>query len=149
MSWGSAKSWSSVSESMSSLSSLSSSSGSSSEPPQWPPPYINARIIALVGDQRFEASVKLEPQSEPPVIHYSFHDSTIDLGAEIILYTALTPQQIDFSGVYLSSPPYFSAGFGPRVTVQPPTLNLQNSKWGYKIPWYAAVEMHIAYPGEP
>lgn len=119
------------------------------EPPEWPPPYINARITALIGGQQFEASVKLEPQIEPPDIHYIFHDPTIDLWAEVILYTALTPQQIDFSWIHLYSSPYFVVGHGPRVDVQPPTLNLQNSLWRYKIPIYATVEMAIAYPGEP
>jgi len=65
------------------------------------------------------------------------------------LYSTATQNEIYFYEVVHRSQPIFSAAFGPYVDVQPPTFHLQNSQWGWKIPWYAAVEMHIAYPGQP
>lgn len=118
-------------------------------PPQWPPPYINARITALVYGQQFEASVKLLPQGKPPTILYIFHDYTTDLLAEVILYTQLTPQQILFSRVENDYDPTFYASYGGRVQVQPPTFKHEKSQWGYQYPDDAQIILAIAYPGEP
>jgi len=131
-------------------SSSSSSSGSSSEPPQWPPPYINARITALIDGQRFEASVKLKPQGKPPVISYIFHDYTLDLRVEVDLYTELTPQQILFGRLYNNYyPPTFYATYGGYAAVQPPTFRLENSQWAYQEPDDAQITLAIAYPEQP
>ena len=133
MSIGSAKSWSSVSES------------SSSESPQWPPPYINARISALIGDQQFEATLTLWPTGGTPTL-YTAYDHTLQLTASVYLF--ISQNQIMFGGIQ-SYRTYFVVGSGPTVDVQPPTFNLQNSQWGNKVPFYAQVTMAIAYPEQP
>ena len=119
------------------------------EPPQWPPPYINARISALVYGQQFEAVVKLKPQGKPPVINYFFRDYTTDLLAEVDLYVSLTPPQILFARLHNTYSPYFIASYGGYATVQPPTFRLEKSQWAYQYPDDAQITMAIAYPGEP
>ena len=118
-------------------------------PPQWPPPYINARIIALVRGQHFETSVTLEPHSQPPVIYYLFPDYTSGLRVGVYLYATLTPQKIRFSSVAKDSSPPFYAYYGPYVTVQPPTFYIQNSHWDFKDPYDAQITLAIAYPDQP
>ena len=119
------------------------------EPPQWPPPYINARISALVYGQQFEAIVKLKPQGKPPVINYIFHDYTIRLLAEVDLYTELTPQQILFARVENTYSPSFYASYGGYVEVQPPTFRLEKSQWAILYPDDAQITLAIAYPHQP
>ena len=118
-------------------------------PPQWPPPYINARITALVHGQHFEASVKLEPQGKPPIILYIFHDYTVDLLAAVTLYDSLTPPQILFGGVENTYSPYFYASYGGYGEGQPPTFRLEKSQWGRQSPEDARITLAIAYPGQP
>jgi len=132
MSWGSAKSWSSVSES-----------------PQWPPPYINARITALAYGQQFEYTLTLWPREDMPELYTGF-DPTPYLYVTLILYTTETQNKIFFSEVYKANPPYyFWATDGPTVNVQPPTFNLQNSQWQFRSPADAQITMAIAYPDQP
>ena len=118
-------------------------------PPQWPPPYINARISALVYGQQFEASVKLLPQGKPPVITYFFHDYTLNLRVEVDLYTQLTPQQILFARVENTYSPSFFASYGGYASVQPPTFRLEKSQWAYQYPDDAQIVLAIAYPHKP
>ena len=119
------------------------------EPPQWPPPYINARISALVRGQQFEASVKLLPQGKLPIITYIFHDYTLRLLAEVILYDSLTPPQILFSRVENTYSPSFYASYGGYASVRPPTFRLEKSQWGYQYPDDAQITLAIAYPDQP
>jgi len=119
------------------------------EPPEWPPPYINARIIALLPGQHFEATLTLEPRNRTPdAITYHQYHPTLLLSAEVILFHTQNPNCIIFSHV-VSYTPYFYAGYGPTVTVQPPTFELQNSLWRSNYPYDAQITMAIAYPGEP
>lgn len=119
------------------------------EPPQWPPPYINARIIALVRGQHFEATLTLQPRNPPPgPITYLQYDPTLQLSAVVILYTTQPQNYITFSEVNNTSL-YFYAGYGPTVTLQPPQFKLQNSLWFSKQPYDAQITLAIAYPDKP
>lgn len=132
MSWGSAKSWSSVSE--------------------WPPPYINARISAVVwGEESFEGTLTLEPRNSDPPIKYFGEDLTLGLYLKLILHTTETQNQIVIYELYrYGYPPYFWASDSPPLNVQPPTFNLQNSQWLDQSPYLdTTIQVAIAYPGEP
>jgi len=119
------------------------------EPPQWPPPYINARIIALVRGQHFEATLTLQPHDpRPGSITYLRYDPTLQLSAVVILYTTQPQNYITFSEVNNTSL-YFYAGYGPPVTLQPPQFKLQNSLWLSKQPYDLELTLAIAYPDEP
>ena len=116
-------------------------------PPVWPPPYINARIIALVRGQHFEATLTLQPRNPPPgPITYLQYDPTLQLSAVVILYTTQPQNYITFSEVNNTSL-YFYAGYGPSVTLQPPQFKLQNSLWFSKQPSDLELTLAIAYPG--
>jgi len=119
------------------------------EPPQWPPPYINARIIALVRGQHFEATLTLQPRNPPPgPITYVQYDPTLQLSAVVILYTTQPQNYITFSEVNNTSL-YFYAGYGPTVTLPPPQFKLQNSLWFSKQPYDLELTLAIAYPEQP
>lgn len=123
------------------------------EPPEWPPPYIHARIIALAYGQQFEATLTLEPDGSPgPTIAYFAHDFSLGLQAQVTLYTTETQNQITFYAIARGNPfnPfYLYAVYGPTINVLPPTFKLENSQWGYQIPPDATIQMAIAYPEQP
>jgi len=88
------------------------------------------------------------PYGDTPPITYTGYDLTLQLTATVLLYATETQYQITFDYVSHGYEPYFYASYGPTVTVQPPTFNLQNSQWFIQAP-YATIQVAIAYPGEP
>ena len=119
------------------------------EPPEWPPPYINARIYGLAYGQQFETALTLLPYGAPPTIVYSAQDFSLGLYAEVSLYTTQTKNQITGFAITRGYPFYLWAATGPTAYEVPPTFNLQNSQWAYLSPYDAQITMAIAYPGEP
>jgi len=143
MSWGSAKSWSSVS--------ASSSSGSSSESPQWPPPYIRATIKCSGPYETAERDLILYPDdigigplaptyySGYAAVGYAYASVHFQLGPATSI---ITPHVVALHGQDTG----WYAVNGDAYEIPNTAFAFFNTNWKYQTPTAAEIRLILAYP---